>query len=400
MARDASSNPFRPGAGAVPDVWIGRQELIDAHDVTRASRLHGIYTPGTVFIGPSGIGKSVLVNRFADRSSDAGDVILDAVRVAKRADPVAHLAGVVRAAADQVASGRRGGPLSDLLGRLEVIAVKGVQLAANGDDANPHLTVRDAMIHLGGVLARENATRERPRALLVRIDELQNADEAQRSVLITAIGDLLEHTLETERVPGTTVRRHLPVLVYVTGLPDLLNRATNVDTFRRRFSTKKLTLFDDAEIVETLVTVPLPDGVTFTHDAAKRMADLVGGDPYLFQYVGHAAWGAGDGPVIDVGDIDAADEDTYDERLRIIEAASEDVPEGEGAVLDALYAVAVDGDVARGIDVAARLGKSLPQIATSARRLEQRALLVRERRQWRVTHRLVRRLRETGDITR
>lgn len=399
MTRDASNNPFRPGAGAVPEVWIGRRELLDAHEVTRTSRLRGVYTPGTVFIGPSGIGKSVLVNRFANRSADGGDIVLDAVRVAKRSDPVAHLAAAVRAAADQVVSGRRGGPLADLLGRVEVIAVKGVQFAARGKDANPHLAVRDALVHLGEILARENVSRKQPRAVLVRIDELQNADDTQRSALLTAIGDLLERTVEVEPVPGTTVRQHLPIVVYVTGLPDLLNRATNVDTFRRRFATKKLTLFGDTEIVDTLVTVPLPDHITFTQDAAQRMADLVGGDPYLFQYVGHAAWGAGDGSVIDVGDIDAADEDTYDERLRIIEAASEDVPEGEGAVLDALYAVARDGDVARGIDVATRLGKELPQIATYARRLEQRALIMRERRQWRVTHRLVRRLRETGDIT-
>lgn len=398
MGRRPETNPFRPGAGAVPDVWIGRQRLIDDHAMTRAARLDGRYTPGTVLIGPSGIGKSVLVNRFAEHDRDAGDVVLDPVRVAKRSDPVAQLAEAVRDAADLVASGKRAGAVGELLGRVEVIAVKGVQFAANANDANPHLTVRDAMVHLGEVLARENVSRKEPRAMLVRLDEVQNANDTQRSALLTAVGDLLERTVEIEPAPGTRIRVHLPVLVYVTGLPDLLNRATNVDTFRRRFATHKLTLFDDAEVIDTLATARLPLGVEFTADAAHRMAELVGGDPYLFQYVGQASWNAGVGDTVGVGDVDAADDATYTERLRVVEAASEDIPDAEVKVLDALYAVVGDDGTARPSDVADHLGLALPQIATAARRLEQRALIIRERRRWRVAHRLVRQLRETGDI--
>ncbi len=395
--RDRRNNPFLPGAGAVPQVWIGRRAFLDDHDLTRLARLRGMYTPGAVLIGPSGIGKSVLVNRFAARSAADGDVVLAPVRVARRSDPVAQLAGAVKEAASHVASGRRHGTLHELMDRVELVAVRGVQLAVNEGVGNPHVAVRDALVHLGEVLARENAARERPRGLLVRLDELQNADDTQRSALLTAIGDLLEHTVELE-VPGGRVPVYLPVLVYVTGLPDLLNRATNVDTFRRRFDTRKLTLFTDAEVTTSLLAAELPNGVTFSEDAAARLAELVGGDPYLFQYVGQAAWNAGDGAQVELADVEDADETTYAERLRIIEAASEDVPDGEAEVLDALYAVAGDGDTARGTAVAAHLGRTPPQIATAARRLEQRALILRERSGWRVTHRLVRRLRETGDI--
>lgn len=395
--RNRENNPFLPGAGAVPQVWIGRRAFLDGHDIARLARLRGTYTPGTVLIGPSGIGKSVLVNRFAVRSAADGDVVVDAVRVARRSDPVAQLAGAVKVAASHVASGRRHRTLHELMDRVDLVAVRGVQFAVKEGVGNPHLAVRDALVHFGEVLARENVGREQPRALLLRLDELQNADHTQRSALLTAIGDLLEYTVELD-VPGGRVPVHLPVLVYVTGLPDLLNRATNVDTFRRRFDTRKLTLFTDAEVTTSLLGAGLPNGVTFTEDAAARLAELVGGDPYLFQYVGQAAWNAGDGPQVELADLEAADETTYAERLRIVEAASEDVPDGEAEVLDALYAVARDGDTARGTAVAAHLGRTPPQIATAARRLEQRALILRERGGWRVTHRLVRRLRETGDI--
>ncbi len=53
-------------------------------------------------------------------------------------------------------------------------------------------------------------------------------------------------------------RQHLPVLLYITGLPDPLNRAANVDTFRRRFDTVPLGVFTDAEVIDALLDTPPP----------------------------------------------------------------------------------------------------------------------------------------------
>lgn len=396
--RTQANNPFRPGAGAVPDVWVGRAGLLPTHDERRWDRLHGHYTTGIVFIGPSGIGKSVLVNRFAQHAQRAGDVVLPPVRVAKRSDPVAQLAAVLHDAAQQVASsGSVVDGLEALLKRIHVVGFKGVQFAVeNASIANPHLVVRDGLVKLAATLARENATRpaERQRVVVVRLDELQNADNEQRSKLLSALGDVLEHE---ERINEHTVA-HLPVVLYVTGLPDLLNRATNVDTFRRRFDTVSLGTFSDAEVVNALQTTPLPAGVRVDGDAADMFADIVAGDPYLFQLVGRRAWNASGGSTIGVDDVRQADEDTYGERLRTVEAASGDIPPGEAEVLDAIYELADPRGQVRGADVANKLGKTAPQIATAAQRLERRAAIRRERGIWRIEHQLLHRYRTTGDI--
>jgi hypothetical protein len=194
------------------------------------------------------------------------------------------------------------------------------------------------------------------------------------------------------------LRQHLPVLLYITGLPDLLNRATNVEAFRRRFVTIPLGVLPDREVVDALLDSPLPGGVTFTRGAAEAMAAIVAGDPFLFQLVGKHAWDLGHGDEITTADIARADERTYAERLRIVEAASADIPDGEAEVLDAIYALADDDLTVRGSDVATRLGKTAPQIATAAQRLERRAAIRRERGTWRVEHRLLHRYRTTGDV--
>lgn len=399
--RKPEDNPFRPGAGAVPEVWVGRDGLLQTHDARRWERLRGRYTTGTVFIGPSGIGKSVLVNRFAEHASAAGDVVVEAVRVAKRSDPIAQLAGAVDAAARQVA-GRvtTADALEALLARLQVVSIKGVRLAIEEEGiANPHLVVRDSLLELGASLAHENHSRpvERQRVVVVRLDELQNASNAQRSALLSALGDVLEHQVEVGGRGGRG-NVYLPVLLYVTGLPDLLNRATNVDTFRRRFDTIQLGVLDDAEVVDALLTTPLPSGVRVDPMAAAAFADVVAGDPYLFQLVGQHAWNASAGPVIEVDDVARADEATYGERLRAVEAASSDIPEAEARVLDAIYALVDAHGQVTGAQVAAHLGTSPPQIATAAQRLERRAAIRRVRGSWRIEHRLLHRYRTTGDV--
>lgn len=404
MGRSPDDNPFRPGAGAVPEVWVGRADLLPAYAQERKDRIRGRYTAGTVFIGPSGIGKSVLVNRFAEHAAANGDVVLEAVRVAKRSDPVAQLASAVEGARPHLAGdGNLADALEALLTRLKVISVKGVQFAVEQDGiANPHLVVRDSLIALGELLARENAIRPAGahRAAVIRIDELQNADNTQRSALLSALGDVLEHQIDLPIGDGTpsVSRQHIPVLLYITGLPDLLNRATNVDTFRRRFATIPLGVLPDREVVDALLDSHLPGRVTFTRRAAEATAAIVAGDPFLFQLVGKHAWDLGDGDEITEQDVARADERTYPERLRIVEAASADIPDGEAQVLDAIYALAGDDLAVRGSDVAARLGKTAPQIATAAQRLERRAAIRRERGTWRVEHRLLHRYRTTGDV--
>lgn len=268
--------------------------------------------------------------------------------------------------------------------------------------ANPHLVLRDSLIGLGEILAGENASRrpEDHRAPVVRVDELHNADNEQRSTLLSALGDVLEAEVAIRSRDGTgnAVAAHLPLLLYVTGLPDLLNRTTNVDTFRRRFSTITLGAFTDAEVVDALLDTPMPCDVTFSLTAAEALAGLVAGDPLLFQLVGRRAWDASADDEVTADDVAHADEATYAERLRIIEAAAADIPEGELRVLHAIYDLVDERLEVRGTEVAARLGRTAAQIATAAQRLERRAAIRRLKGRWRVEHRMLHRYLTTGGI--
>jgi len=401
--RSSESNPFLPGFGAVPEVWAGRETVLNQYERDRRDRLAGRYTRGTVLIGPSGVGKSVLVNRVAAESAKRGDLVLDAVRVAKRSDPIAQFASVIASAERTLATDGLIDSIERLLARLRVISVKGVQLSVEKEGlSNPHLLVRDSLITIGKHLAEENTNRKPrdQRVLVIRIDELQNADETQRSALLAALGDVLEYqfSIDIRDGAGSQVDVYLPVLVYLTGLPELINRSTDVDTFRRRFTTTPLGMLSDGEIIDALTHTPFPDGIQVAPSAARYFANVVAGDPFLLQLVGHHAWDAGTTSVIDIDDVVAADKETYPDRLRVVESAAADIPEGEWIVLDAIYELADRELNTSGKAVAEHLGKTPAQIASAAQRLERRATIAREWGTWRITNRLLFRYRTTGDV--
>lgn len=129
-----------------------------------------------------------------------------------------------------------------------------------------------------------------------------------------------------------------------------------------------------------------------------RVRQIVAGDPYLFQLVGQQAWNASDGPVITQADVARADRETYADRLRLVEAAVDDIPPGEMTVLRVVYELLDEQLTVAGADVAARLGKTQPQIAPAAQRLERRAVISRDWGRWRVENRLLHRYLTSGDI--
>ena len=63
---DSLDNPYRPGAGTPPPALVGRDGLIDAFGVTIRRAL--LRKPGksVMPLGLRGVGKTVLLNRFAE----------------------------------------------------------------------------------------------------------------------------------------------------------------------------------------------------------------------------------------------------------------------------------------------------------------------------------------------
>lgn len=307
--RTSVDNPFSPGSDIVPDVWAGRTaQLSDWRDVLRPRLLAGLPERGRTILGEPGLGKSSLVRRIARDADRAGDWVTPQLRIPSGADPLKLVAGAVLELADRAGlAASRERRITDLLGRVQTVAVSGIALTMRGADGpEPFRSLTEVLIEVGRAAIRAGTV------AMVHVDEVQNiTDEHALSQLLVALGDSITHQ-EAVVVPGGgLVQRSLPIAVYLTGLPDFedMAGARKGATFARRFRTTTLSAIDDDDLVTALQPFVIagwevPDDaggtgrIRMTPDAARALVDLCRGEPFLFQLAGERAWYAGSGATI------------------------------------------------------------------------------------------------------
>jgi hypothetical protein len=69
---DELANPYRPGAGTTPPALIGRDDLLQHFGVTIRRALDKRPGKSVMPIGLRGVGKTVLLNRFAEVAENEG----------------------------------------------------------------------------------------------------------------------------------------------------------------------------------------------------------------------------------------------------------------------------------------------------------------------------------------
>lgn len=305
--RTVVNNPFEPGSGTVPQIWVGRDdELADVDRRLVPRRLAGLFERGRTYLGDPGMGKSVLVNRIAEERRAQGDMVAAPLRLARGRDPLSALAGALEGL---VPGGERVAThLAEAIARVREVGLLGARVGVEAPAEDRYSSLDNLLRTLAAHAA------ERGVLLVIRVDEVQNLSGAPLSQLLTLLGDVLELQLPAVDVTGASLREHAPVAVLLSGLPEFSQRASDAGaTFSRRFATAMLRPFEDAEMRAALayafdegLEVLGDDGparVHIGHDAREALIDCCLGEPFLFQLAGAAAWDAGTDEVVSEADV-------------------------------------------------------------------------------------------------
>lgn len=384
--RDLVACPFSPGSDEIPSVWAGREAQLADGSAAARRRLAGVYERGRAVLGEFGIGKSVLANRIAADLRSDGHWVAAAVRLPVHVDPVRLLAEALQQLAVERSVDRAiGARASGLLGRIEQLTLPvvggGVKIRAADRDPLAYRDVHRLLVALCGL------AREQGRLLVVRVDEVQNASSSGLSQLLTVLGDALDGATAERDAVGIGRERKLPLIVYLSGLPDFRERVAEAGgTFARRFKTWELEGLDEPEIRTALAPFesegwPIlgdrgPARVHMEPGAADHIVDRCLGDPFLFQLAGEAAWNAGAGPVITRDETVRGWRLIRREVVRYVEGRLTGLGELQLRYLEA--AAGLDEDEATAAAVAAALGHDgSPRLASTAQRLDERHRLIR-----------------------
>lgn len=291
---DRLENPYRPGAGTAPPALLGRDPLIEQFEVTIRRAIARRPGKSVMPIGLRGVGKTVLLNRFADIASRQGMSVafieapetgdfrtllavrlrkvllgLDAGGKAKKA--VMRALGVLKTFSLQLPDGSR-------------IAIDVDALAGQADSGVLTEDVTDLLTAVGEAAAEQGT------GLLLAIDEVQYLEADELAALITAI--------------HRSTQLNLPMVLVGAGLPQLPGLAGEAKSYAER-------LFDFPEIgslasedAADALTIPAGEGgVEYEPEALDRVVVEAQGYPYFLQEWGYHVWNEAASSPISLDDV-------------------------------------------------------------------------------------------------
>ena len=372
------SNVYRPGAGKVPPLLVGRDQLV--RDWTL--QLHAAAAGGgraaaedLLLTGPRGVGKTCALTVLADqaRSLSYEVINLQAVR-----DEPTLVASLIRQADAAIAEGR--GPWKRAKKAFERFA--GLQLGAGGFSAGVSLhpasattgAARDPESLAGALAALSQAARDeasgRQAAAGTRGGVMLTIDEIQ-------VGNAREVALIAAVLQRLNVDHPDAVVVFAgTGLPHTMTRLTEAGVTHpdRLFVETRIPLqLEEADARLALLEPARLAGGGWEPAAVDAVLEASNRYPAHLQYFAQAVWRHAPGPVVDVASATAAIPPAAEQlTMRTLEPRWDALSEREAELVTA---------------IAANGGRATAQ--------ELAVILGREQRSWsRVRQNLI----ETGDI--
>jgi hypothetical protein len=292
---DELANPYRPGAGTTPPALLGRDELIRTFGTTLGRAQAGRPGKSVMPVGLRGVGKTVLLNRFAEmadrngfsiafiEATDAGNfATLLAVRLRKIlleldrgtvSRNVARALRVLKSFTLQLPDGSS-------------IQLDPEPLLGEADSGRLDDDLTDVLVAVG------QAAGDRSRGVLVAVDEVQYLSEAELSALIVAI--------------HRTTQLNLPLVLVGAGLPQLPGLAGEARSYSERlFEFPEVGSLIEADAAGAL-EIPAQDaGVRFTTEALGELVRESQGYPYFLQEWGYHVWNHALASPIPVEDVHA-----------------------------------------------------------------------------------------------
>ena len=258
-------NPFKPTAGASPPLLVGRNDLLDEFE---ESIENGPGAPGrlSIFTGPRGIGKTVMLNAIADRAQERYQWLV----IHETASP-GFLGRISRAIVRLLDQKHRRSLTGLTLPSILGTGGGGIQLSPPNQDT-PATDFREIV---GPLLDQCEANGT---GLLVTLDEIHADNSEELRQLATAV----QHLIREER------QFALAFAGLPTAVDDILTN--NQITFLRRadrFDLKDVPFTDVATALQTTIT---SSERTITPEALQLAAQATGGYPFMIQLVGYQIW--------------------------------------------------------------------------------------------------------------
>lgn len=318
-----AANPFKPTAGANPPLLVGRDVLIEEF---LESIDDGPGAPGrlSIFSGPRGIGKTVMLNAVADQVQADHQWLV----IHETATP-GFVDRITRAAAQHLDPRRRsltGFTVPTYLGG-------GLRFSPPSEPSPPSFRETTSLL-LDQCEAGQTG-------LFITLDEVRAGPE------LAQLAADIQHLIREDR----------QIAIAFAGIPSAVNELLNdqLTTFLRRANRQDLDDVPLDDVARALQTTIDDNGRTIDPDALATATTATGGYPFMIQLVGYHTWRKTTADHITLRAVDAGIQQARTRLGSLVHAAA--LRELSDVDRTFLLAMAQDEAASRTADIARRLGK-------------------------------------------
>lgn len=266
-------NPFKPTAGKMPPILIGRQSIIDDF---KEGLENGAGAPGRLMLitGQRGYGKTVMLTELGRVAKDAGWEVISETASEGMCDRL--VSALVR-------------PGMKLRG-VNVQPSIGVSGILNASLGRASFSVDQVALTLREVVNQRLAKMPRGKGIVFTIDEAQAASMADMVALATTI----QHVIRDEDMRDVSDSDKHGVAFVFAALPSLMDELLHerVLTFLRRSVQHDLGLVAYPDVRSAYIEVVREGGLAIDSEVAELAAEASDGYPYMIQLVGYYMWRA------------------------------------------------------------------------------------------------------------
>lgn len=294
---DPYTNPFTPGAGAPPPELAGRDDIIQAANITLARVRAGRAEKSQMLLGLRGVGKTVLLNRIARDAQGMGYLAVrleapEGQRLAAYLAPA--LKGVlVRLNKVERAKAYAATAVGALRGFASAFKVSvgdfefGVAAPKTADSGNLEIDLPELLVATG------EAAKAADTSVALFVDEVQYLSDEDLRGLIVAL-----HRVAQEG---------LPLVLFGAGLPQVAALAGEAKSYAERLFAYPEVGALTPSAAASAVGEPIKEQNCQIETAAlEKIVEVTKGYPYFLQEWGKHAWNTASQCPITAGDVDVA----------------------------------------------------------------------------------------------
>lgn len=268
-------NPFKPTAGKMPPILIGRESAIE--EFTEGLD-NGAGAPGRIMLitGQRGYGKTVLLTEFRR------------IAAARQWETIAETAspGIVSRLVEALS------PSGMHINQASIAPSIGIGGLATASLGQLSLSPDTAPLTLRNAIAQRLESRKigKGKGILITIDETQAASQDDLIAIATAVQHVITAIDETD----TPDSEKKGVAIVFAGLPSIVNDLVNdkVTTFLRRALRCELDNVPIIDVKNAFLNTISKSGKTLGNEDALAAAKETDGYPYMVQLVGYYMWQA------------------------------------------------------------------------------------------------------------